>query len=69
MTPRKALSNLMAAITGNDVLQSGLFVGTYQQHSVLQDSIEVLNRLVTESEHSEDGEAPGAERNPPRSDN
>ena len=50
MTPKQALSNLMAALTGDDVLQSGLFIGTYRQHSVLQDSVTVLTQLLAEGQ-------------------
>lgn len=51
MTPKQALANLMAALTGDNVLQSGLFIGTYRQHSVLQDSVEVLAQLIPEEQH------------------
>ena len=50
MTAEQALSNLMVAITGDDVLQSGLFVGTYKQHAILQDSIEILSRALKNKE-------------------
>lgn len=59
LTPREALSNLAAAVTGDDILKSGLYVGSFKQHTVLQDSIEVLSKLVSEDEQSKHGGGQG----------
>lgn len=61
MTPKEALSNLMVAVTGDDVLKTGLYVGTLRQHSILQDSVGVLSKLIRESEQpGEESEGEGA---------
>ena len=57
MTQKQALSNLMAAITGEDVLKTGLYVGTLKQHTILQESIEVLQSFIMEMEQSGKGAA------------
>ena len=68
MTPREALSNLMAAITGDDVLKTGLYVGTLKQHGILQDSVGVLSNFIRENEKP-GGESDGEGAHKPASDN
>jgi hypothetical protein len=50
MKPTTALQNIVAAITGEDTLQTGLYLGSYKQHTVLQESFEVLTKLVQQDE-------------------
>ena len=50
MTPQEALRNIMTAVTGDAPLNSGIYLGSYRQHATLQESIEVLNKLVQEDE-------------------
>lgn len=45
-TPQQALNNVITALTGNDALNAGVFVGTYQRHAALQEALEVLTELV-----------------------
>ena len=51
MDPRVALQNFMVAITGADPVSSGILLGSYQQHEVLQRSAETLQRLIAASEN------------------
>lgn len=46
MTPRQALSNIIVAVTGNDLAGTGLFLGSVAQHTRMQDALEVLTQLV-----------------------
>lgn len=56
MTPRQALNNLIAAIHNGDLVRTGLYVGTLQQLSTLQESLNTLQELVKQEETFRHGE-------------
>ena len=55
--PKVALQNLVVAVTGEDPISSGVFLGSYRQHAVLQASVASLQRLIGEVEYKQNTKA------------
>lgn len=48
MDPKTALHRIATALTGSDAMTTGVFVGSYKQHALLQEAIEALHAYIEE---------------------